>query len=362
MNSENRKPIKLKMKRKLLLTVFFAVLLFTFSCDEPVTVVTNYVHADGSVTRHIEMRNKKNNFKTSDLQVPFDSTWVVKDTLIIGEKKDTTWIKTAEKVFASTADINKSYQSDSGANKNIARSASFKKKFRWFYTIYRFSESVDKILHYGYPVKDFLNTEELNYFYSPQAMNDERLKSSDSLKYKAIADSVKNRTDRWIGKSLISEWIGEFSGLVAGRGGKDLSQETLKQKEFYFEQILRKYENLYDSLWKEGIIQKEMIGEKYAKDFRKEADSAINIVTKRMFPDFKEYSVRIVMPGKVIGTNGFIDKTDQLLWPVKSDFFTTESYKMYAESRIINTWAWVVTGVFVVFVITGLAIRKKFRG
>jgi hypothetical protein len=63
------------------------------------------------------------------------------------------------------------------------------------------------------------------------------------------------------------------------------------------------------------------------------------------------------MPGKVTGTNGFIDKTDQLLWPVKSDFFLTENYEMWAESKVINKWAWIVTGVFILFVLTGLLIR-----
>ena len=63
------------------------------------------------------------------------------------------------------------------------------------------------------------------------------------------------------------------------------------------------------------------------------------------------------MPGKVIGTNGFIDKTEVLLWPVKSEYFMTEQYEMWAESKVINTWAWVVTGAFILFVITGLFIR-----
>ncbi len=345
------------MKRVALKSVLLSTIMVLLSCDEPITVVTNYVHSDGSVTRHIEMRSSKNKFKVSDLQVPFDNTWTIKDTLIVGLKKDTTWIKTAEKLFRNIDEINLSYKSDSGANKGISRKAAFVKKFRWFNTIYRYSENIDKTMRYGYPVSDFLNKEELNYFYTPQTINDEKLKGADSLKYKAIADSVKNKTDRWSEKCVFSEWVGEFCDLIEARGGSDNLRDTFKLKEGEFVELLKKNQNKLDSLWKEGVILKEMIGEKNAKEFRSEADSAVNLMAKRVFPDFKDYSVKIIMPGKVIGTNGFIDETDQLLWPVKSDYFIAEPYEMWAESGVVNKWAWIVTGIFLIFVITGLVIR-----
>jgi hypothetical protein len=345
------------MNKKALKSVLVIVLFIAFSCDEPETVVTNYVHPDGSVTRHIEMRNSKNNFKLTDLQVPFDSTWIIKDTINISEKKDTTWIKTAEKLFKNVDEINKSYLSDSGANKDISRKATFVRKFRWFNTEYRFSEWIDKKMSYGYLLRDFLNAEELTFFYTPGSINDEKLKSADSVKYKLLADSVKKKIEKWSGRSFVSEWIGEFSKLTAGKAGSDISRESLKSRENEILSIVEKYDNKFDSIWATGIILKEMIGEKNAATFKTEADTAIAIVTRKFFVNFKNYSVRIVMPGKVIGTNGFIDKTDILLWPVSSDFFMTEPYEMWAESKSVNNWAWIVTGVFIVFVLTGLMIK-----
>ena len=67
------------------------------------------------------------------------------------------------------------------------------------------------------------------------------------------------------------------------------------------------------------------------------------------------------MPGKLTGTNGFIDSTRNLLWPVKSDFFLTEQYEMWAESKTTNVWAWIVSGLFLVFVFTGIIIKRKSR-
>ena len=104
------------------------------SCNEPETVVTNYVHPDGSVTRKIEMKsiegdvNKR--FKISDIQVPFDGSWTVRDSCEVDKKGDTTWVRRAEKLFKSIDEINLTYKSDSGSNKKFSRHAGFNKKIQ----------------------------------------------------------------------------------------------------------------------------------------------------------------------------------------------------------------------------------------
>jgi hypothetical protein len=77
---------------------------------------------------------------------------------------------------------------------------------------------------------------------------------------------------------------------------------------------------------------------------------------------FAGYSLKAAMPGKLIASNGFADSSNTVLWPVSDDFFMTENYEMWAESKVPNIWAWVVSGVFILFVITGLVIRKNKRG
>lgn len=71
------------MKNRNLKLVISIVLVIAASCNEPETIVTNIVHSDGSVTRRIEMKNLENKFELSDLQVPFDSTWTIRDSLEI---------------------------------------------------------------------------------------------------------------------------------------------------------------------------------------------------------------------------------------------------------------------------------------
>jgi hypothetical protein len=345
------------MKRKSIIIVVSMILILIASCDEPQTVVTNYVYPDGSVLRKIEIRNPKNNFKMTSLQVPFDSTWTVKDSLEISQKGDTTWIKRAEKHFKNIDQINLAYMTDSSANKSYSRNAGFRKRFKWFNSEYRFSERIEKISAFGDPVKEFLNNEELLYFYSPESLKQEKENGPDSLKYKALSDSVKNKTDKWTLKNFILEWTGEFSKLTNGKAGQDISRESLKAREAELEQIIAENDKKFDSLWANGVILKKFIGETNALRYKAEADSAMKLAESVIINDFKDYSLRIAMPGKLIGTNGFIDSSQVLQWPVKSDYFMTEPYIMWAESKLPNIWAWLVSGLFLAFVVTGVIVR-----
>jgi hypothetical protein len=352
-------------KRSLKLIVSFIILLVV-SCNEPETVVTNYVHPDGSVLRSIEMKSSGDKaderFAVADLQVPFDSTWTVKDSVELSAKGDSIWVRKAEKLFRNADEINLSYKNDSGPNRNFSRGTGFKKRFKWFNTEFRFSERIDKELSYGYPVNKFLNSEELLYFYSPESLKNDKENGADSLKYKALSDSVKHKTDKWTAKNMVSEWIGEFSKLTRGKAEESMSFQSLKSREDEFATIVEKDDNQLDSLWKNGILLREFVGEANALKYKSEADSALTLTTNKLLAEFHDYSVRIVMPGKLIGTNGFIDSSQVLLWPVKVDYFMTEPYEMWAESKVTNMWAWIVSGLFLIFVLTGVIVRIIKKG
>jgi hypothetical protein len=349
------------MKNRSLKIVVSIFIIMIASCNEPETVVTNIIHPDGSVTRKIEMKNNENNFSVKSMKVPLDSTWAIRDSLEISQKGDTTWVKRAEKLFASVDELNAAYKSDSGKNKGVIRHAELTKQFRWFTTDYVFSENIDKKLKFGYPVADYLNKEELNYFYSPAKLIDQKLKGPDSLKYKAVFDTIGKKTELWTTKSFMAELIGEFNLLAPGRTEKELALGTLKAREDEFVQSANKYSSKFDSLWENGVILKELFSEAIALKYKPQFTSAMKTVEERGIIDFGEYSLRIIMPGKLTGTNGFMDSSHVLLWPVKSDYFFTEPYRMWAESKSTNTWAWIVTGLFLVFVAAGLIIRRIRR-
>jgi hypothetical protein len=173
-----------------------------------------------------------------------------------------------------------------------------------------------------------------------------------------LDDTISKKTDHWILKCMASEWSAEFIRLTAGKAGPDLSRESLKAREEEFIKLVETSGKDFDSLWNDGIILKDFLGEEYGQKFKVEADSAANIVAEMLFFNFDDYTLRIVMPGELIGANGFADSTGIMQWPVKSDFFITEPYIMWAESKIPNKWAWIVTGMFLLFVLAGIIFRS----
>jgi hypothetical protein len=346
------------MEHKPIKTIFLMLLIFAAACDEPETVVTNIIHTDGSVTRKIEMRNTKNKFDKSVVQVPIDSTWSVKDSISIGVKNDTTWFKTAEKSFKNVEEINGEYLNENGANRKIPRSASFTRKFRWFNTVYTFSEKLDKSLLSGYPLEKFMTKDELDFFYLPESIITEKLSGADSTKYKEMNNSIKTKTDRCFWSSAVSEWIEEFSKLTAGRGDEKFTKEKLKLLESKIVDTIIVFEPKGDS------VIYAILGTRGYKNFKAEADSAEAIVDKRLEPNisFAGYTVIFVMPGRVTASNGFIMRNGEIMWPVKSEFFMSQTYEMHAESKMPNVWAWVVSGLFLLFVLTGTLWKINKKG
>jgi hypothetical protein len=141
------------------------------------------------------------------------------------------------------------------------------------------------------------------------------------------------------------------------KGEQGISMESLKSNEDEMVKMIEQYSEKFDSLWDNGILQKKFLGESNALKYMSEADSVIEMVTNKISLDFKDYSIRIIMPGKLTGTNGFIDNSSGLFWPVKSEYFLTEPYEMWAESKEPNLLAFIITAVFLLFVLTGIIIR-----
>jgi hypothetical protein len=337
------------MKTAPKLQVLIFIMLFLFSCDDPETVVTNFVHPDGSVTRRVVMRSSKKTVEPSQYQVPLDSTWTI-STGIEPREKDTTWIVTAEKNFSSVDEINSAYRADSGANKLIKRSAEFSRSFRWFNTFYRYSEKVDKVLNTKLKAEQVLSEEELRYFYMPSSMLDSLLAGADSLMYKekkAKNDSVENR---YLFKALMEEWTMQYFRLNPD------SAYIIPRKDKMLEMAV-------NNDTKGDTLIQIVLGEEYYSKNKLFIDQALkevdSLFEKAMSAKF--YTCETVMPFKLVATNGFVDKNGKISWPVDSKYFVSQDYLMWAESKKPNTWAWVVSGVFVVFVMAGLIVKGMRR-
>jgi len=353
------------MKRKIKISLILIFMIMFFACDYE-THVINTVHEDGSVTRKVIVKNSEKNFEPDEFRVPIDSTWQTELTYDINENNDTTWILTAEKYFASVEEINAAYKTDSGSNRELQRSAAFSKKFKWFTTIFRFSETVEKVLTVSCPMSDFFTDEELKFIYFPNKVRADLQNGPDSTMFKEMADTIDSKSERWILTSMVREWIEIFYDLLGDDPELRIDKEEMRSKESQFVQQL-----INDVAEDTAQFFIPVLGEEFYYTFETEIDSSISVFDEitDAFWSARNYDMEIRMPGRVIASNGYADTNQDsldsggILWTVDGDYFLTERYEMWVESQVPNYWTWIVTAIFVLFVITGLVIRsKKMKG
>lgn len=352
------------MKRKFKISLLLISMILFFSCDYE-THVINTVHEDGSVTRKVVVKNESHRtFEPDKFRVPIDSTWQTEIIIDVDENNDTTWILTAEKYFASVEEINAAYKTDSGSNRDLQRSAAFSKKFNWFTTIFRFSETVERILTVTCPMSDFLTDEELKFVYLPDKVREDLKNGPDSIRIKEMADTIEVKSEQWIWTTFARQWIEIFYDLFGDDPELRIDKEEMISKVPQFIQQLSDEES--DSLAQFFI---PVLGEEFYYTFETEIDSSVSVLedTINIFLSVNNYDMEIRMPGRIIASNGYADTNPDseesigILWTVQGDYFLTEQYEMWVESQVPNYWAWIVTAVFVLFVITGLVVRSKKR-
>ncbi|MCD4769683.1 MAG: hypothetical protein K8R35_05895 [Bacteroidales bacterium] len=339
------------MKRFKIFTVSL-VLIMLGSCGGPDLIVINQIHTDGSVSRKVITTYHADEFDLSDCQVPIDSTWAIEKNLTVSEKGDSIWTLTAEKIFGSVDEINEDYDNYGGTNGRMNRFSEFRREFRWFSTNYYFSETVLKAID-GYPPEDFFSEEELDIFYMPQELIDKKLAGSDSLKYITIVDSFDKREELWLLSSLVRAAIIGVVRSDSIHHSAELEEEFLFSKEKELVALLNDMDEdeAIDSIFGEGFYKRNQVV----------FDTTFAILEKDFDVAFSAdaYVIQTNMPGELVATNGYIDDDGNMVWAVNGNVFLSNDYVMWAESTIRNLWAWIVTVVFLLFVITGFIIRFK---
>lgn len=341
------------MKRiRIISLVVLALVLISSECGSPDMFVINEVREDGSINRKLVISDGEDEFDLNNMQVPVDSTWTLDKTLEISEKGDSLWIVTAEKIFASVDELNESYTMHRGLNEKMNRWSVFEKKFRWFNTAYYFSENVEKAID-GYAPEEFLNEEELHLFYMPEKLFNDLRFGVDSVKYQAMFDSLEIRKEYLLGRSLVKAAILELDTLIKASGDNSIDIKRIWEREMELGEIILEedVEDAIDSLYGAGFYDINQVI----------IDSSMSNLENKFEVAFEAdaYLIQTKMPGEIVGTNGYIDTDGGILWEVNGDIMLSEDYTMWAESTVNNIWAWVISGLFILFALVGLFLRKK---
>lgn len=335
-----------------LLLAISALWLFA-SCEHQMTSETT-VHADGSLDKKYVFQNRDSASNIVGLSTGqgWRKTVSVVDTA--SKVNSGRYITSYEKSFASVDDANHEL---AGTTDTLLRITSvFEKRFRWFYTYLRYSETIHAVNWLRMKPDDYLVPEDYAFI--------ERLPAEGKPISKAdsyyLGELNKRMYDDYGMRAIFEEYI-------------DLSVQLLS-------------DHRVDGKWldtlrahKDGLFAKMKSEEIDMKDFIHIMDSiGVPLDTAVMAADFRprnrllekkigfistasegKYKFIVHLPWTVIETNADSVSGNTVVWSPPPIKFLVKDYTMQSESRNPNYIIWLLSGAIIVSTLY-LLFRSQF--
>jgi len=342
------------------ITVLLTISMMLISCTN--IEVSTILNADGSLERIMEVRSDSELKDYKELPFPIDSTWKTeykKDT----SGSDKPHIYTFKKYFKNADEINLEYKNQPNALSKFERSLKVERKFRWFYTYLSYNEEYKKMARGKYkPFEMYLSDIEKEVRNIDDKDSLAQILQMDSLASDNFKKGIDKKFEKWLDDNLTDEILIILEQDIKNFHVKGISSENLNVKS--------------DTIYK---LADKLLGNKEPNDFFKamnslfkttEFDKIINSQKSGLNEIEEEigyvvalstFKYKLKMPGLLIDTNSESIKGNQLDW----EFVPFEAYfvgiSQSAESRIINLWTFVISGIFLVGVVLVLFVPALKR-
>jgi hypothetical protein len=359
------------------------LLLLAGSCLD--YTVTTRVNRDGSIFRNYRVRGDSSKIFDGSLMIPSGPEWKIghnwspkkENDSLSGEKQYT---YEASRTFASIDELRSWLETDTSIG-TIKPIVSLKKKFRWFYTYYEYSEVYPMTFPFQkLPVDSFLTEMEQSVIiddgrtaYSTQdrtliwSVKDSVYKYSpaDSVEMNKIFEQSQQKLAKWINSSIIEDYIDVLNRHF--RNEAVVKAITLK-KENWKEAVDKKYDfktsefvtatllnTIGDSLTGSGGLQ-----ELYLNNPEVFAEFDRKIRKAKDFGVEDSFTHTLSLPGKVFSSNSEKVNLSEMEWKLEPMYFALKDYEMKASSRAANPWIMVLSGLLALGLI-GVIFSRRSR-
>ena len=340
------------MKNKLITAIIFA-LIFTFSACKEITVTTK-VHEDGSFTRLVKISGDSSDVFKAIPPYPIDESWKVsyrKDTT--GEVKH---ILIYSKTYANDEALNEDIKNDTSSYKNIPRHVEIDKRFGFFYSYLTFRETFkhtnpfSSSKDYSYLTKR--ETELLTGTSLP-------VSKSDSVLFDGLEEKTTDHLIYMIRDELLK---------VMDSGIRLLDNPRLNAID------LHAYQDSVDRTLDNGDVEDlGLFIDLYAEWTGVEDFSQLKELEPPLFMELTQswkdvlyiafldgYSQVVEMPGLLTSSNSTTILGNKASWEVESYRVLFSDYELHAESRVVNYWAFILSGAVLLLLVL-ILVFKAFR-
>ncbi|MBS1557980.1 MAG: hypothetical protein JST69_04560 [Bacteroidetes bacterium] len=326
-----------------------------FACDHPMSFHTK-VNEDGSLDKTIVMdKIEANKVDTNIFGISEKNNWKVTKT----RNPDST-TKSDEAKYR--LEFVRHFESADKMNEVLDRNvdtlfqvqSKFEKKFRWFYTYIRYSETIR-------PINRFKKVFPKNYFTIEDSLFIQRLPPEGSPISKA--DSVnlillnEKISSHYTNMGIFNELFPVLEQVV----------RNYNQDKKWGDTLYRKRERIYELINKDqgNFLSAKKIADELHIPLPKEADKDFDSLSKEFnsrlnFMSFSrdgKYAISFAMPWAIVNTNADSVAANYAVWKPVMHKFAFSNYEMYAESRKLNIWA-VIVSVGIVG-LTVFVLRKR---
>lgn len=346
--------------------------------------VTTKVNRDGSVLRKYKVRGDSAEIFKGSLMIPSGPEWKISSRLEPKDKNDSLseksqYVYEASRTFGRINELIAWLDTDTSIG-TIKPVVSLKKKFRWFYTYYDYSEIYPMTFPFQkIPVDSFLTDMEQSVIMDDDrtaySADDKKLiwkvkdaeykyTPSDSIEMKEISEQCEQKLGKWMIASIIEDYIDVLNKhfrndtVVKAISGKKAIWKDVTDKKYDIntsEFVSATFLNaIGDSLTGSGKLQ-----ELYENNTEVFAEFDRKIRKAKDFGVDDSFTHTLSLPGKVFSSNSEKVSLSEMEWELEPMFFALKDYEMKASSRAANPWIMVLSGLLAVGLIGVLFSKRK---
>ncbi len=334
------------MKYKLIAFMAFAASLM-MSCTNPMTFETK-VHEDGSLDKTVVLEKTDSaRIQNNIFSINEQAGWSVNIQELPPDKTEDKRKKEFkiqfQKHFSNVEEMNKVLDKPSDAQFQI--NSKFEKKFRWFYTYIRYSETFRPVNRFKMVLPgDYFNRED-NAFLDRLPAEGKAISKADSLYLQLLNEKI---SDHFAAMGIFTEQYSIMEEVIKRNGLGNNWLDTLQKNQEFIYNHIDKMKG--DPHFGEKIADSLKIPLHKPKSSRDFADLSANLNNRIDFMSFArdgKYQNVIDMPWKVVGSNADSVSGTKLYWHPLVTKFIYRDYEMFAESRKLNLWACLLSVVII---------------
>jgi hypothetical protein len=307
--------------------------------------ITTTVHKDGSLERLYKVDVDSGRTVEGPFPVPSDSSWHL-DWI----KENDRHFLVSRKAFKNARLLDQEYAAFRDSTYKVHQSVKMDKKFRWLFTFVTFSETFQSYNPFTFlPVDGYLSQQDLAL-----------------LKAGVDSSELEDKVEQWMQRAAFEEIYHNIKQSALELHDPAINEEVFSHhKDELYHLIIDSSEN-NDALADKTVTFLNRI-------FKTTSFGQMKGSIQRYFDEIEQsmyfimevgtddYEANIIMPGAIIGTNADEIEGNKVSWKIHPMRFFVEDYDLWVESRIVNTWAIVVTVVVLIAMAVVLVLTSKHK-